>query len=73
MQMNLLEFVSKYTLLKSDLVPRVNEVIIRTFPTYSSDPKGNNYGLYCKYQLLKFKPWRTSPQNAWNTSGVSRI
>ena len=45
---------------------RGNEVIVRTFPTYNSDPKGKNYGLYCKYQLIKFKPWQTHPHNAWN-------
>ena len=45
------------------MVPRANKVIVRTFPTYSSDPKGNNY---CKYQLLKLKPWQSSPQNAWD-------
>ena len=66
MSLNIIEFVSKYTLSKNELVPRANEVIVRTFPTYSSDPKSNNYGLYCKYQLLKLKPWQTNPKNAWD-------
>lgn len=65
MSMNIVQFVSKHTLSKNELVPRSNEVIIRTYPTYISDPKGNNYGLYCKYQLIKFKPWQLDPQNAW--------
>ena len=64
MSMNIVEFVSNYTVSKNELVPRANEAIVRTFPTYSSDPKGNNYGLYCKYQLLKLKPWQSNPQNA---------
>ena len=66
LSLNILEFVSKYSISKNELVHRANEVIVRTFPIYSSDPKGNNYGLYCKYQLLKLKPWCSSPQNAWN-------
>ena len=56
MSLNILEFVSKYTVSKNELLPRANEVIVGRFPTYySSDPKGNNYGLY---QLLKLKPWQ---------------
>ena len=63
MSLNIIEFVSKYTVSKNELIPRANEVIVRTFPTYSSDPKGNNYGLYCKYQLLNRQ---SNPQNAWD-------
>ena len=55
MSLNILQFVSKYTLVKNELVHRANEVIVRTFPTYSSDPKGNNYGLYCKYAATKIE------------------
>lgn len=61
MSLNILQFVSKYTVSQNELVPRANEVIVRTFPTYISDPKGNNYGLYCKYQVLKQKPWQSDP------------
>ena len=66
MSQNIIQFVSTYALSQNDLVYRANQVIVRTFPTYSSDPKSKNFGLYCKYQLLKFKPWQTHPQNAWN-------
>ena len=38
---------------------------LRIFPTYSPNPKGPNFGLYCKYQLLRYKPWRTTQNNAW--------
>ena len=31
-------------------------VITQIFPTYSSNPKGPNFGLYCKYQILRYKP-----------------
>ena len=66
MSLNIVDFVSKYTISQNELVCRTHEVIVRTFPIYSSDPRGNNYGLYCKYQLLKYKPWQTNPQNAWD-------
>ena len=66
MSLNILEFVSRYTLSQNELVHRANEVIVRTFPTYSNNPKGKNYGLYCKYQLLKHKPWQRNPQYAWD-------
>lgn len=35
------------------------------FPTYSSSPKGPHFGLYCKCQLLKYKPWLIRQENAW--------
>jgi hypothetical protein len=34
--------------------------VIKTYPNYSSNPKGPSYGLFCKYQLLKYKPWLKS-------------
>ena len=40
-------------------------IIPRIFPTYSPNPKGPNFGLYCKYKLLRYKPWRTTQNNAW--------
>ena len=41
-------------------------VVPRIFPTYSPNPKGCHYPLYCKYQLLRFKPWKKNITNAWN-------
>ncbi len=40
-------------------------VIPRIFPTYSPNPKGPNVGLYCKYQLFRYKPWQTIQNSAW--------
>ena len=60
---------------KDEVLPRANGPIVssgtvvpRIFPTYSPNPKGKkfNYSLYCKFQLLRFKPWITNPINAWN-------
>ena len=35
------------------------------FPTYSCNPKGPNLPLYCKYQLLRYKPWTVTQNNIW--------
>ena len=37
----------------------------RVFPVYSLNKKGPNSSLYCKYQLLTYKPWQTTQDNAW--------
>ena len=44
----------------------VNEVP-RVFPTYSSNPKADSFPLYCKYQLLKYKPRKNAHHDAWGT------
>ena len=41
-------------------------VIVRSIPNFSSNPDGINYGLYCKNQLLKLKPWKICHKNAWD-------
>ena len=37
---------------------------MKTYPNYSSNPKNEVYGLFCKYQLLKYKPWQCTPDGA---------
>ena len=63
--MNFLEFATKYKLVSGKLVTQPKNLIPRVFPTYSSSIKSPNFGLYCKYQLLRYKPWKTTPQDAW--------
>ena len=43
-------------------------VTVRTFPKI---PVGPDFGKYCKYQLIKFKPWEGEPSNAWNNEDES--
>lgn len=62
---NLIEFVSTNTFHNGELKKRTTEVIVRTFPQYSSNPRGQHYGRYCKYQLIQYKPWSGSPANSW--------
>ena len=56
--------VSKYKLV-NELKILPENVVPRIFPTYSPNPKGPNFGLYCKYQLLRYKPWTLTQNNAW--------
>ena len=65
MNMNFVQFATTYKLVNNELTKLPENVIPRIFPTYSSNPKGPNFGLYCKYQLLRYKPWRTTQNNAW--------
>ena len=63
--MNFVQFASTYNVVNNELTKLPDNVIPRIFPTYSSNPKGQNFGPYCKYQLLRYKPWRTTQNNAW--------
>ena len=56
MQLNFLQFVSSYYVKNDSLGKRKNMVIVRTFPNCPSSPKGSSFALFCKYQLLKYKP-----------------
>ena len=62
---NFLKFATKYKLVSGKLVIQPKNLIPRVFPTYSSSIKSPNFGLFCKYQLLRYKPWKTTPQDAW--------
>ena len=65
-QISLMQYVSQYTKVRGELTKRRNPHIVRTFPKISANPGGPDFGKYCKYQLIKFKPWVGEPSNAWN-------
>ena len=71
MSVNFVDFVTNYTLKKNSLVKQTGNVVPRIFPNYSSNPKGENYALFCKYQLLQYKPWKDSQQDAWGSNDTS--
>ena len=54
MNMNFVQFATTYKVVSNQLAKLPENVIPRIFPTYSSNPKGQNFGLYCKYQLLRY-------------------
>ena len=70
-EMSLVEFITKYRLVKGKLVNQSSLIVPQVFPNYSPNPKGKFYSLFCKYQLLKYKPWSNNPNNAWNSEEPS--
>jgi len=66
LNLNLLQFASADYVTKGELKHRKQEVIIRTFPIFSPNPSGKNYGNYCKYALIKYKPWSGEVNTAWD-------
>ena len=69
--MNLAQFANKYKVFKSQLVTLPDNVVPRIFPTYSPNPAGANFALYCKFQLLRYKPWKHSQNNVWGCEDPS--
>ena len=65
--MNLIfvQFSTKYKIDNGKLTKLPDNVVPRIFPTYSSNPKGQNFPKYCKYQLLRYKPWKHTQNDAW--------
>lgn len=46
---------------RGEVVKRPAPVIIHAFPSLSSNPQSELYDQYCKYQLIKYRPWTTTP------------
>ena len=67
LDMNFVQFVTTFKLVNSKLEKLPDNVIPRIFPTYFGNPKGPNFVKYCKYQLLRYKPWKISENNAWGS------
>ena len=64
--LSFIQFVQKYSTVKKELRKRSKDVVVRTFPSFSPNSRSPSYGQYCKYQLIKFKPWTGFPANTWN-------
>ena len=56
--MSFVQFATTYTVVDNKLTKLPENIIPRIFPTYSLNPSGPNFGLYCKYQLLRYKLWK---------------
>ena len=65
MNLNFIQFATKFKVVRSKLTKMPENIILKVFPTYSSNPRGPNFALYCKYQLLRYKPWLRTQSNAW--------
>ena len=67
LNMNFVQFATSFKLVSGKLEKLPDNMIPRIFPTYSCNPKGPNFALYCKYQLLRYKPWKINENNVWDS------
>lgn len=65
-KLNFLDFCANYCIIDKTIKKRKKVVVVRTFPSYNGNPKGKNFGLYCKYQLIRYKIWIDKPSNTWH-------
>ena len=65
MTLNFLDFTRKYKIVSGRITKRTDNTVLRVFPTYSGNPKRDTFPLYCKYQLLRYKPWKETQSDAW--------
>ena len=68
---NFVQFASNYFKTKLAIAKRSTPVVLKTFPNYSSNPNNPNYGLFCRYQLLRYRPWYNSVNDAWSNEEPS--
>ena len=55
---NFAQFATKFKVADKKLTMLPDNIIPKIFPTYSSNPKGQNFPKFCKYQLLRYKSWK---------------
>ena len=67
LNINFVQFATTFKLVNGKLEKLPDNLIPRIFPTYSCNPKGPHFALYCKYQLLRYKPWKISENNIWES------
>ena len=70
-KLNFVQFATQFKVVDKKLTKLPDNVVPRIFPTYSSNPKGPNFAQYCKCQLLRYKPWKISQDNAWDNEEPS--
>ena len=66
--MNLVQFVTNFKVKSNKIEKQCDNVIPKFFPEYTSNVNGKNFHLYCKYQLIKYKPWTINLASAWEYS-----
>ena len=70
-KLNFVQFATQFKVVDKKLTKLPDNVVPRIFPASSSNPKGPNFAQYCKYQLLRYKPWKISQDNAWDNEEPS--
>ena len=56
MSMNFLDFATHYKVTHGKLQKKPDNIVPNVFPEYSPNPKGQNFSMFCKFQLLTYKP-----------------
>ena len=64
------EFCRTYRAFNGQLQRLAKPAVLLFSPEYSSNPTGARYHLYCKYFLLKHRPWVGKADNAWGGQGL---
>ena len=71
--MSLLQFSLKYKVttrgsFKNKITLDSGKTVINFYPSVPSDPKHDRHAQYCKYALMRFRPWVGQSANAWDQS-----
>ena len=65
MPLSFVNYARKYECKKGNLTHRTKRTVVLTYPTRSSEPASVWYYQYCKYFLVKHKPWHGQVEDAW--------
>ena len=68
LECNFVNFVANFTIVKNEIKRRPKVDIVRAFPSPYCSPKSSQYPMFCKYQLLKLKPWYYQRSDAWDNN-----
>ena len=68
LNVNFSQFVSQYILREKKIQKRRKPAIPKIWPNYSASASSPNYHLYCKYALMRYKPWTLSPASLWSSA-----
>eukprot|EP00112_Aurelia_sp_Birch-Aquarium-sp1_P007931 Seg1866.4 transcript_id=Seg1866.4/GoldUCD/mRNA.D3Y31 product="hypothetical protein" protein_id=Seg1866.4/GoldUCD/D3Y31 len=63
--MNFDQFATNHKIVNKKLALQNSNVVPKFYPNYPSSPS-DKYGMYCKYQLIRYRPWSTNIQDAWD-------
>ena len=68
--MNMVKFCSIYYVGaqgegKNKICRKYKTVVPNFFPRPSSNARSKDYPAYCRFALMKYKPWNTTPNNVW--------
>lgn len=66
-----MDHVAKYFVIRKKIKTIQKDVfIVRIFTKPYFNPEGVQYLLFCKYQLIKYKPWNNQINNLWGNEDV---